>query len=90
MSVNTYGPDSVALDFIWQAVLMRWLFVLEKENIQNSYHFRPLVELSRKFWSAKNFGPEDQNSWKIGPPDHYFLKILVRAWNYGPSENTLV
>ena len=46
--------------------------------------------LSRKFWSAENFGPGDQNSWKIGPPDHYFLKILVRAWNYGPSENTLV
>ena len=48
------------------------------------------IGLSRKFWSAKNFGPGDQNSWKIGPPDHYFLKILVRAWNYGPSENTLV
>ena len=28
---------------------------------------------SWKFWSAKNFGPGDQNSWKIGPPDHYFL-----------------
>ena len=38
----------------------------------------------------KNFGPRDQNSWKIGPPDHYFWKFLVRAWNYGPSENTLV
>ena len=43
-----------------------------------------------------NFGPPKilvrgiKNSWKIGPPDHYFLKILVRAWNYGPSENTLV
>ena len=43
--------------------------------------------LSRKFWSAENFGPGDQNSWKIGPPDHYYL---VHAWNYGPSENTLV
>ena len=32
VSLNTYGPDSVALDFIWQAVLMRWLFVLEKEK----------------------------------------------------------
>ena len=33
--------------------------------------------LSRKFWSAKNFGPGDQNSWKIGPPDHY-------SENFGP------
>ena len=32
VSVNTHSPDSVALDFIWQAVLMRWLFVLEKEK----------------------------------------------------------
>ena len=32
-------------------------------------------------------GPGDQNSWKIGPPDHDFLKILVRAWNYGPAEH---
>ena len=38
----------------------------------------------------ENFGPGDQNSWKIGPPDHYFLKILVHAWNYGPNENTSV
>ena len=45
---------------------------------------------TRKLFCHGNFGPGDQNSWKIGPPDHYFLKILVRAWNYGPSENTLV
>jgi len=37
----------------------------------------------------RNFGAGDLNSWKIGPPEHYFLKILVRAWIYGPSENTL-
>ena len=49
-----------------------------------------VVFLSRKFWSAENFGPGDQNFWKIGPPDNYFLEILVHAWNYGPSENTLV
>ena len=42
--------------------------------------------LSRKFWSAINFGPGDQNSWKIGPLDHYFLKVLGRAWNYGRAE----
>ena len=53
------------------------------------YYFQESV-LSRTFLSAENFGPGDQNSWKIGPPDHYFLKILVRTWNYGPSENTLV
>jgi len=26
------------------------------------------VPVSRKFWSAKNFDPGDQYSWKIGPP----------------------
>ena len=45
-----------------------------------------------EFWSTTNFGPGDQDFWKIGPPtpDQNFLKILVRAGNYGPSENTLV
>ena len=37
--------------------------------------------LSWKFWSGKNFGPGAQNSWKIDPLDHYFLKIFVRAWS---------
>ena len=27
---------------------------------------------------------------KFGPPDYYFQKILVRAWNNGPSANTSV
>ena len=38
------------------------------------------LDLSRKFWSGENFGPGD----------YYFQKILVRAWNNGPSSNTLV
>ena len=33
-----------------------------------------VVVLTRKFWSSENFGPGDKNSWKIGPPDHNFLK----------------
>ena len=49
-----------------------------------------LYKFGNLFWSTENFGLGDQNTWKIGPPDHYFLKILVCAWNYGPSEDTLV
>ena len=70
-------------DLLWGAVCVK------TSNSVDEIKFTVDV-LSRKFWSAKNFGPGDQNSWKIGPPDHYFLKILVRAWNYGPSGNTLV
>ena len=44
--------------------------------------------LSRKFWSGENFGPGDQNSWKISPPDHNFPKNFVGAWNNGPSAGT--
>ena len=35
-----------------------------------------------------NFGPGDQNFWKIGPPAHK-LK-LVHVWNKGMSAGTLV
>ena len=43
-----------------------------------------------------NFGPAKilvrgtKIPGKFGPPDYYFLKILVRAWNNGPSANTWV
>ena len=41
-----------------------------------------------------NFGPAKILVWgtkipgKFGPPDYYFQKMLVRAWNNGPSANT--
>ena len=38
-------PDCVASDFIWHAVLMRWLCVLEKVREKYSYHFRHLVNI---------------------------------------------
>ena len=44
----------------------------------------------------RNFGPAKilvrgtKIPGKFGPPDYYFQKILVRAWNNGPSANTSV
>ena len=37
-----------------------------------------LLSLSRKFWSAENSGPGDQNFWNIGPP---WIEIFE---NFGP------
>ena len=43
-----------------------------------------------------NFGPAKILVWgnkipgKFGPPDYYFQKMLVCAWNNGPSANTSV
>ena len=43
------------------------------------------ILVRRKFWSGGPKFPEN-----FGPPDYYFQKILVRAWNNGPSVNTSV
>ena len=42
------------------------------------------IGLSRKFWSAKNFGPGSKIFGKIGPGGHVFLKKLVliqKSWS---------
>ena len=36
------------------------------------------IDLSRKFWSAENFGLGDQNFWNIGPPQTEIFE------NFGP------
>jgi len=42
------------------------------------------IELSRKFWSAKTFGPWDQNSWKNWSAGPLFSE------NFGPCVDSIM